>query len=337
MAIAAKIMMHKAIRILGFLAFLTFAFYLVSWYGVSERGSTVFGVTFSTVMARELGLDPRETFDAILDDLEVNLIRVPVYWSDIERESGKFDFSEYDYFFRRAEEKSIKVIPVVGRKLPRWPECHIPEWSRSLPQGDFQNRVENEIEAIVRGYADSSAIYRWQIENEPFHIYGSGCADKKISAADIDVEIRLVRSLDSRPIMLTDSGEQGIWATSLSRAEYLGISTYYQVWNDTLKVVRFPFGPGFYSIKAWLVNLFYPDGRIIVSELQAEPWGPVLLPHFDLDFQLRLMNEKRFREVIRRARLAGFEENILWGVEWWFWLKKVENKPGMWEEARKIF
>ena len=63
----------------------------------------------------------------------------------------------------------------------------------------------------------------------------------------------------------------------------------------------------------------------------------MLLPHFDLDFQFRLMNEERFREVIRRARLAGFEENILWGAEWWYWLKKVENKPGMWEEARKVF
>lgn len=327
----------KIIRVIGFLAFLTFAFFLVTWYGVSERGSARYGVTFSTVMARELGLDSRETFDAIVDDLGARLIRLPVYWSDIERESGVFDFSEYDYFFARAEEKGVKLIPVVGRKLPRWPECHIPEWSKSLSASEFQKRVEAEIREVVARYASSPAVIRWQIENEPFHIYGAGCADKKISASDIDAEIALVRSLDSRPIMLTDSGEQGIWATSLSRAEYLGISMYYQVWNDTLKVVRFPFGPGFYRIKAWFVNLFYPDGKIIVSELQAEPWGPVLLPHFDLEFQLRLMNEKRFREVIRRARLAGFEENILWGAEWWFWLKKTENRPGMWEEAKKVF
>ena len=327
----------KIIRIIGFLAFLTFAFFLVTWYGVSERGSTSYGVTFSTVMARELSIDPRETYDAIVDDLGVRLIRLPVYWSDIEREDGKFDFSEYDYFFARAEEKGVSVIPVVGRKLPRWPECHIPEWSKSISASEFQKRVEDEIRAVVSRYAKSPAVIRWQIENESFHIYGAGCADKKISTADIDAEVAIVRSLDSRPIMLTDSGEQGIWATSLSRAEYLGISTYYQVWNDTLKVVRFPFGPGFYRIKAWLVNQFYPDGKIIVSELQAEPWGPVLLPHFDLEFQLRLMNEERFREVARRARLAGFEENILWGAEWWYWLKKTQGNSGMWNEAKKVF
>ena len=327
----------KIIRIIGLLAFLTFAFFLVTWYGISERGSAKYGVTFSTVMARELSIDPRETYDAIVDDLGVRLIRLPVYWSDIEREDGKFDFSEYDYFFARAEEKGVKLIPVVGRKLPRWPECHIPEWSKSLSASEFQKRVEDEIRAVVSRYAKSPAVIRWQVENEPFHIYGSGCADKKISVVDVDAEIALVRSLDSRPIMLTDSGEQGIWSSSLKRADYLGISTYYQVWNDTLKVVRFPFGPGYYRIKGFLFNWFYPDKKIIVSELQAEPWGPVLLPYVDFELQLRLMNEKRFREVIRRARLAGFEENILWGAEWWYWLKKVENNNGMWDEAKKIF
>ena len=327
----------KIIRIIGFLAFLTFAFFLVTWYGISERGSAKYGVTFSTVMARQLSLDPRETYDAIVDDLGVRLIRLPVYWSDIEREEGKFDFSEYDYFFARAEEKGVSVIPVVGRKLPRWPECHIPEWSKSLSASEFQKRVEAEIRAVVSRYAKSPAVIRWQVENEPFHIYGAGCADKKISAGDVDAQIAIVRSLDSRPVMLTDSGEQGIWSSSLKRADYLGISTYYQVWNDTLKVVRFPFGPGYYRIKGFLFGWFYPDKKIIVSELQAEPWGPVLLPYVDFELQLRLMNEERFREVIRRARLAGFEENILWGAEWWYWLKKVENKPGMWEEARKVF
>ena len=255
----------KIIRIIGFLAFLTFAFFLVTWYGISERGSAKYGVTFSTVMARQLSLDPRETYDAIVDDLGVRLIRLPVYWSDIEREEGKFDFSEYDYFFARAEEKGVKLIPVVGRKLPRWPECHIPEWSKSLSASEFQKRVEDEIRAVVSRYAKSPAVIRWQVENEPFHIYGAGCADKKISAGDVDAQIAIVRSLDSRPIRLADSGEQGIWSSSLKRADYLGISTYYQVWNDTLKVVRFPFGPGYYRIKGFLFNWFYPDKKIIIS------------------------------------------------------------------------
>ena len=332
-----KSILHKSIRFLGVLALFTFLFFLFSWYGVSERTNSRYGVTFATIMARELGLDPRETYDAIVDDLGEWLIRLPVYWEDIERERGIFDFSDYDYFFKRAEEKGVALIPVVGRKLPRWPECHAPEWAPLLSQDEFQKAVEAQIRVVVERYKTSSAVLRWQIENEPFHIYGSGCADKKITASNIDAEITLVRSLDSRPIMITDSGEQGAWFTALRRVEYLGISTYYQVWNDTLRVVRFPFGPGYYWLKGWLVQLFYPQGHIIISELQAEPWGPVLLPHFDLAFQFSLMNESRFREVIRRARLAGFEENILWGAEWWYWLKKVENKPGMWEEAKKVF
>ena len=39
----------KIIRIIGFLAFLTFAFFLVTWYGISERGNAKYGVTFNPV------------------------------------------------------------------------------------------------------------------------------------------------------------------------------------------------------------------------------------------------------------------------------------------------
>lgn len=328
---------EKISKLIAGLLILTAAFYVFSWYGLSERGATRWGVTFSTVMARQLGLDPLETYDALVDDLGVGLIRLPVYWSEIERTEGTYDFTEYDHFFRKAEENDVHLIPVVGRKLPRWPECHVPDWSHALSEEEFQKRVENEVRVILERYTSSPAVVRWQVENEPFHIYGSGCADRKVSAAAIDSEISIVRSLDSRPIMITDSGEQGIWASGLRRAEFLGISTYYQVWNDALKVVRFPFGPGFYFAKGKLLNLFYRDKTIVVSELQAEPWGPGLLPHFDLAFQLELMNEVRFREVIHRARLAGFEENILWGAEWWFWLKKTQQNELIWNEAQKLF
>ncbi len=326
-----------AFKIIGLFFFFAFAFYIFSWYGIPERGFTRYGVTFSTVMARQLGLDPRETYDAIVDDLGVRLIRLPVYWSDIEPEEGTYAFSDYDYFFKKAEEKRVQLIPVIGRKLPRWPECFIPSWAGNIEGDRLDEAVRRQMQIVVERYRNSPAVIRWQIENEPFHVYGAECAKTKLSPAIVDEEITLVRSLDAHPIMLTDSGEQGIWSSSLRRAEYLGISTYYQVWNGVLRVVRFPFGPGFYRAKARLFTLFYPDKKIVVSELQAEPWGPGLLPYVQLDFQLRLMDEVRFREIIRRARLAGFEENILWGAEWWWWLKTKQNNNGMWNEAKKIF
>ncbi len=313
-------------------------FYIITWYGFRhEHSDVVFGVTFSTIMARQLGLEPRTVFDAMVDDLGVKKIRLPVYWSDVEQERDKFDFGDYDYFIKKSESREVKLTLAIGRKLPRWPECFIPGWAEQLEAGELEESISGAFRETVMRYRGSSAVERWQVENEPFHTFGAGCANQKISAEVLDKEIALVRSLDSRPIMLTDSGEQGIWSSSLKRADIIGISIYYQVWNDLFRVVYFPFGPGFYKLKAKLFSRLYPGKKIIVSELQAEAWGPDLLPGYRPEFQKGLFDVARFREIIHRARRAGFDENYLWGVEWWYWLKEKQNDDNLWDEARMLF
>ncbi len=313
-------------------------FYLITWYGFrTEREGIQFGVTFSTVMARQLGLEPRKVFDAIVDDLGVKKIRLPVYWSDIEKEPGNFDFGDYDYFIKKSEIRGAKITLAIGRKLPRWPECFIPEWAVFLEEREFEEYLSKALREIITRYRGNTAVERWQIENEPFHTFGAGCANQQISADTVDKEIALVRSLDNRPVMLTDSGEQGIWSSSLKRVDLVGISMYYQVWNDLFRVVYFPFGPGFYKLKAELFSRLYPGKKIIVSELQAEAWGPDLLPGYNPEFQKGLFDAARFREIIRRALRAGFDENYLWGAEWWFWLKEIQKDSSLWEEAKKLF
>lgn len=313
-------------------------FYTITWYGFREevRGAE-FGVTFSMVMARQLGLEPRTVFDAILNDLGASSIRIPVYWNDIEKESGKFDFNEYDYFVQRSAEKGVKLILAVGQKLPRWPECFIPEWAVPFEEREFEEHLSKALREIVMRYRGSIAVERWQIENEPFHTFGAGCAKEKIKADIVDREIALIRSLDSRPVVLTDSGEQGFWPSALRRVEVLGISMYFENWNDILKAVPFPFGPGFYALKRKLFGAFYPEKKIIVSELQAEPWGPSLLPDFDFAFQKRLMNVDEFRRRVAYARRTGFDTFYLWGAEWWYWLSIKKNDSGIWEEAKYLF
>jgi len=312
-------------------------FYLITWYGfTAERQDVVFGVTFSTVMARQLGLEPRKVFDAIVDDLEIKKIRLPVYWSDVGPQEEKFIFDDYDYFVQQSEKNGVKLILAIGRKLPRWPECFAPAWA-TFEREDIDETSLRYIETVVGRYKNSPAIEYWQIENEPFHTFGSGCAAGKLKTQQVEREIALVRSLDSRPIVLTDSGEQGFWASSLARSDVTGVSMYLQVWNDTLGVVQFPFGPGFYVLKRSIFNYAYPEKKIIVSELEAEPWGPSLLPGYDLSFQKELMSAERFREVLSYARRSGFDTFYLWGVEWWYWLKESQNASDIWNEAKRLF
>ncbi|MBI5742299.1 MAG: hypothetical protein HZA25_00480, partial [Candidatus Niyogibacteria bacterium] len=90
------------------------------------------GLAFSRLWAEDMGLDPRTVYLAILGELHPAEIRLPIYWRDIEAERGKYDFAEYDWLVREAEKNDTKLTLTVGGKLPRWPECHDPQWAKDL-------------------------------------------------------------------------------------------------------------------------------------------------------------------------------------------------------------
>ncbi|MDP2860751.1 MAG: hypothetical protein Q8N98_03475, partial [bacterium] len=89
-----------------------------------------FGVTFSKMQAEALGLDWREAYESIFDDLNIKDARIPVYWQEVEKSEGDFDFSSLDFMTLKAASHGGRVILAVGRKVPRWPECFEPEWVR---------------------------------------------------------------------------------------------------------------------------------------------------------------------------------------------------------------
>jgi len=137
------------------------------------RADVTFGVTYSISYTEEPGLDWQEVFDAMTDDLEVKHIRLPIYWDQVEPLPDRFDFSKYDYIFQKAEENGIKLIPAVGRRLPRWPECHSPGWATGQVEVFRQQRILQMIERVVERYKNSPSIVSWQVDNEPlFSIFG---------------------------------------------------------------------------------------------------------------------------------------------------------------------
>ncbi|MHB8903565.1 MAG: hypothetical protein ACYC40_00455, partial [Patescibacteria group bacterium] len=87
-----------------------------------------FGVTYSKKFCTELGLDWKEVYGAILSDLKVKEIRLPIYWDEIEKKEGVYDFADYDYLINEGAKNNVKFIVNIGWRLPRWPECHAPEW-----------------------------------------------------------------------------------------------------------------------------------------------------------------------------------------------------------------
>jgi beta-galactosidase GanA len=171
----------------------------------------IYGMSFNTPYARELGLEWQEAYDAILDELQVRHLRLAAHWPMVEPQPGLYNFEELDYQIKRAEEVGAKVVLAVGRRLPRWPECHIPAWAGDIERGERQAAQLRYMEMVVNRYKNSPAVTTWQVENEPFlEVFAfEHCGE--LDESFLDKEIERVRTLDSsRPILVTDSGTFGV-------------------------------------------------------------------------------------------------------------------------------
>ena len=138
---------------------------LAGWWGLKKVGvkePKLFGVTYSARNAEDFGMSRTSVFTEILDDLKVRHIRLPVYWTEVEKENDKYDFSEIDWQLREAEKRGAEIILAVGRKLPRWPECFVPEWVSAKKDRNFEEtELFDYIETTVERYNNNPALKIW--------------------------------------------------------------------------------------------------------------------------------------------------------------------------------
>jgi len=311
---------------------------LVSIRPIYDQDELSYGVTFSQRYIEHMGLNWQNAYTAMLDDLGVKKLRLPAYWDKIEYKEGLFFYDDLDWQVSEAVKRDVSVILAVGGRLPRWPECHFPDWAENLPKDKREQEILDYITKTISHYKNSKAIIAWQIENEPFLPHFGDCPT--LDKSFLDKEIAVARSLDSRPIVVTDSGELSLWAPAASRADIFGTTLYRDTYSSHLQsYVHYPLPPAFFRMKQNLTEfLAYPKPRdIIVIELQAEPWGPK--PYYELTKaeSARTMNLAKFQDILEYSRQAGFKEFYLWGVEWWYWEKEVNGDPALWNEAKKLF
>lgn len=302
----------------------------------SEAEKITWGVNFSHKHAQLLGLDWKETYSALIDELGVRNIKLATYWDLIEKEKGNYDFKDLDWQIKKAGERGVKLLLVIGMKAPRWPECHLPDWAKGLDKEKQQEKILALIEKIVLRYRDSQAIAMWQVENEPFFPFGECLwVDKDF----LKKEIELVKSLDvdNRPVVISDSGEGSFWIQAAKLGDIVGTTMYKKVWFHQLGIyISYPFPPTFYARKAEIIKSLFGK-KVINVELQAEPWGPELLYKSPLSEQEKTMNLERFKDNINFAKRTGLDEFYLWGAEWWYWMKEKQGQPGIWNEAKTLF
>jgi len=321
------------------LAFLVVFLLLLGYFfvGVTKPAKEItWGVNFSQKHAELLGLNWKETYLALLDNLGVKNLKVAAQWDLIEQEKDKYNFEDLDWQVQKAEQTGAKILLVIGIKTGRWPECHIPDWAKNFSKEEQQKEILEIIEEIVSRYRFTKSIDMWQVENESFFPFGE-CpwTDKEF----LKREIALVKSLDlqKRPVLISDSGEGSFWIQSARLGDIVGTTMYKKVWFHQLKTyITYPFPSTFYNRKALYIDKIFGK-KVIVVELQAEPWGPKLLYDLPLAEQQKTMNLEQFKYNIEFAEKTGLDTFYLWGGEWWYWMKVRQNQPEIWEEARRLF
>ena len=296
----------------------------------------IFGVSFSHKYASQtLGLNWTEVYWAIINDLGVKNIRLAVAWDWLEGGRDEFNFTDWDWMLSQAQKRNIKVILAIGRRTPRWPECHDPHWLSDLDKTEQDARLLLMLRKTVEHFKSYDNIIAWQVENEPLlDIFGE-CPKSDFEL--LKREINLVKFLDSRPIIVTNSGELSSWNKAASVSDVLGVTMYKTVWNKFIGVWRYPWPPAYYYYKAKHIEKNYKLNKVMVAELQAEPWTTgVSIQQMEIKDQLLNFSLDDFKNNLDYVKKAGFDEAYLWGVEWWYWLK-LNGQPGFWEQAKKIW
>ncbi len=298
-----------------------------------ERNPEYFGVTYSKKYAEEIGLNWRETYLVILDDLKVKNIRLPIYWDEVEKTKGVFDYSDYDFMITEGAKRNVNFVINIGWRLPRWPECHAPSWTNTENVESIRGGTLVMIEKTVNRYKDNSAVKYWQIENEPFlNTFGICPPSNEEFFAK---EVALVKSLDKRPVIVSGPGELNLWRKEAKYGDVFGTTMYRVIWNKTIGYMKYPIPAWFYTAKAWFAGI-EPDKRMII-ELQAEPWVPqgkiIYLSQGEAKYSFDV---KQFKENIQYALDTKFNKSYLWGVEWWYWQYKHDDQS-FWLFARTLF
>jgi hypothetical protein len=315
-----------------------FIIIVVIWVGLFfqnfENEEFELGADFSVKFSKELNLDWQAVYLAMLDDLKVQKIRIHAPWNQVEPSKGEYNFEELDFQIDEASERNVEIILAIGRRTPRWPECHDPGYIKGLPEDLVQDKQFQMMRTVVERYKGESAIKIWQVENEPLLDVFGECPPSDANL--LRQEVNFVKNLDnSRPVLVTDSGELGLWITAANVSDLFGTTMYRVTYNKWLGYNFYQFPPIFYRIKAQLVGR-NPD-EMIVSELQAEPWAEQGFLSTPLEEQRKSMDHDRLLSHVDFVKKTGFNSAYLWGVEWWYWLANEKDEPEMWNTARELF
>jgi len=332
---------HKLICILIgiFLVCTGFIYGVGQWYIWSDRNKPLeLGISFIADYAESLGLNPHQTFLALLDNMHVKNIRLVSYWSDIEPEPGKYNFSELDWEFQQAASHGAKVSLAIGLRQPRWPECHEPSWVNPEPTSVWQPQLFQFMTSVINRYKNNPALGSYQLENEFFLTVFGTCTN--IDRQRLVEEAGLVRALDRHHTLIISRSQNAVgWPIGAPQADEYAISLYRRTWTPVLgRYIEYPYPAWYYAFLAGIEKIW--SGKdMIIHELQAEPWAPdqKTITEISLSEQSKSLDANSLKTTFTFAKATGMRTMYFWGAEYWYYRLVTLHDPSVWNAAKQIF
>jgi hypothetical protein len=322
------------------LLFVGFMYGIARWYIATEAHKPlIIGTSFIPAYAESLGLDPKQTMDALINDVGVRHFRLVSYWDQLEPSPGKYDFRLLDWQMQKVESAHAKVIMSVGLRQPRWPECHMPKWAANEPQSVWEPQLEDFMTAVVNRYKDSPSIDSWQVENEYLlKVFGT-CTN--FDRDRLVREYNLVKKLDPNHRVIVSRSNNAIgWPIGKPTPDEFGIAVYKRVWDATIthRYLEYPFPAWYYGFLAGWEKL-WTGKDLMIHELQTEAWTPeqYSMQETSLDEQNKSFNADRFVLRMKYAEGTGMREIYTWGSEYWYYRLVKLHDPSLWNVARDTF
>ena len=327
---------------------------------VELAGSTLLGISFRPLQAREFGLDPGRALAELLP-FPFPLLRLAAYWSQIERVAGGFDTAALDEQLDAASQAGKKIILCVGAvKAFGYPEFFVPAHHLPVPLPEGQLIGERThpalldaavgfVTRIVERYRAHPAIAGWQIEHDAVDPLGMEHS-WRLAASFVAAEVAAVRAADgSRPIVLNgflptslpvrlqqqwrtrDQGDSLAVAARL--ADIVGLDFYPRHGLARLgPVTAYLAGSNARWVRS--ASTRYCGGvaasgrRLMVAEGQGEPWETMTTPPSTPGRAMysclpeHVIGNYNSAMRLGRSAPAGLWAYLFWGAEYWLLRKQ---------------
>jgi hypothetical protein len=305
-----------------------------------QPAAPLVGFSFSPHASLYAGRDATQDLALLLDATQPDLVRLPIYWEDVEPTPDQLDFDSIDPLLTVVANHNLtalhqtRVVLTIGARNFLFPELHEPDWAGPrqqpyLDQAQAGSAYRMYFDTSITRYRGSPLLYAWQVENEPLDFVGNDfTGDDQISASQLEWEVGEVHRLDPahKAVVTTYNGmnvfvdmlrlsapapigASGHPADALDAGDALGLDLYVDGPNISFRhFVTIDLREQWKqeTVSFWGDQASRQGKDLWVAEMQAQPWSD--------------SNTFKQKDLVASAvdyRQDDLQVVLMWGVETW--------------------